>query len=68
MFEMTVENANLQKKSMKIINSLLLMCFHNSHKVDFRQHRKQEKIHRITNHKQKHRETNNKSYLIYLLK
>ena len=29
------ENANLQKKSRKVINSLLLKCCHNSHKADF---------------------------------
>jgi hypothetical protein len=35
MFKLTIENDNLQKKSMKIVNSLLLLCFCNSHKADF---------------------------------
>jgi len=35
MFKLTNENAKLQKESTKIINYLLLMCSHNSHKVDF---------------------------------
>ena len=36
MFKLTNENASLQKESTKIINYLLFMCSHISHKADFR--------------------------------
>jgi hypothetical protein len=68
---MTIGDANLQKTDDDNNKYFIIdvLAKHPQGKT-WTQHRKQEKIHPITNHEQKHIESNNKnkSHLVYLLK